>query len=297
MNRLFSSVAEQLNMPYVRLTAYEQFDTTRARSEAPLTFLFQDHGHFGDQITALPGDVGWHLIRDPRDVLISGANYHGWSDEQWLHEPRPRLNGRTYQQAIRKLSFEQAVRFEMDGSTGHAIREMLNFDRRNGIIEDVQLETLLDDVIGQHFRRVLQRTGLSDPAIESCMTLYRAQHARARKHGNVKLRRHVQSTDRSQWRYLFTPQLIDEFEQRFAGAGTALGYSPSDPAALTQDPPRRTAYMARFHANRHELAHAHALLDAEMEVQPSNELLIATKRIVVEQSSNEIDRMAADVNS
>ena len=33
------------------------------------------------------------MIRDPRDVIVSGYFYHQWTDEPWANEPRPELGG------------------------------------------------------------------------------------------------------------------------------------------------------------------------------------------------------------
>jgi hypothetical protein len=44
------------------------------------------------------------VIRDPRDVIVSGANYHCKADEPWLHIPEKRFGGLTYHQKINSLT-------------------------------------------------------------------------------------------------------------------------------------------------------------------------------------------------
>jgi hypothetical protein len=41
--------------------------------------------------------VGSHMIRDPRDAIVSGYFYHLWTTEAWVLEPRAELDGRSFQ--------------------------------------------------------------------------------------------------------------------------------------------------------------------------------------------------------
>ena len=67
----------------------------------PLQFdvFFQDHSVFDLDSIGVPFR-GIHIIRDPRDVIISGSFHHQKSKEKWLHRPRENLQGLTYQQKI-----------------------------------------------------------------------------------------------------------------------------------------------------------------------------------------------------
>ena len=73
------------------------------QKELPSQFdvFFQDHSEF--ELNRLGSPCrGVHLIRDPRDIIISGAFFHQHSTETWLHVPLPYLNGQTYQQALNR---------------------------------------------------------------------------------------------------------------------------------------------------------------------------------------------------
>ena len=248
MDELFQNIAKAIGAPYHRLADYQKVDERELRSRAEITILFQDHGRFDKDFIPSEQDRGWHLIRDPRDVLISGANYHAWSSEAWLHKPRERLQGQTYQQAIRELPFSQSVLFEMDSSTGQAIRDMLSFNRHGHTFRDIFYEQLIADQNGVQVALHFERLGLCGRNLEIALEMFLASHANNKS--SAELTKHIQNLDRHQWRYLYDAKLLEVFEKRFQGAAMTLGYAPSDPDQLFDDPVRKNAYLARFFANR-----------------------------------------------
>lgn len=280
MGRLFQSIAKRLDYPFRRLKDHEPVDSTALRAGHSLAFLFQDHARFDPDLALSAEDRGWHLIRDPRDVLISGANYHGWSHEPWLHQPREKFEGRSYQQQIRPLSFEDAVRFEMDRSTGQAVRDMLSFDRRQGSIRDIAFEDLRLDHQGDMAIGLFRELGFDDHALAICLECYREEHVGAIGDDSLALRQHIQSADCAQWRYLFTAELLDDLERKLPRACERLGYPPSDPALLVDDQPRREAYLARFLANRGATEPALARLETALLNHPSDPNLAAMRELI-----------------
>src|SRR5215475_255500 len=85
---------------------------------------FREHAHILDR-----DDVRvLHLVRDPRDVLISAMHYHKKSAESWLHEPIPGYDDVTYQRSLKALrtKFDQYL-FEMEHSTASTLRDVLSW--------------------------------------------------------------------------------------------------------------------------------------------------------------------------
>jgi len=74
----------------------------------------------------------FHVVRDPRDIAISAANYHLTSDEPWLHVPEVAFGGMTYQEKISSYDrFEDRILFEIEhssASTVNEIRSLLDVD-------------------------------------------------------------------------------------------------------------------------------------------------------------------------
>jgi len=269
MGRLFRALAEETDAPFHRLERHEPVDIDVLRAAAPFAILFQDHGDLDPRIRLRRDDIGWHLIRDPRDVLISGAMYHGWSDEDWLHRPRPNLGGKTYQQAIRMLDFDAAVRFEMGRSTGQAVRDMLAFDRQDGRVADVPMHALMADLDGVRFDQLMASLDLSQTLRQRMRCRYRRLHARTEEGGNPDPN-HVQNLDIDKWRYLFDAPLLTAFREVHGDAAERLGYRPSSASLLIDAPARRAAYLARFYERRGEPAKAVACLDEGLSRAPDD---------------------------
>lgn len=74
----------------------------------------------------------FHVVRDPRDIVISSANYHVTSEEPWLHVPDAAFGGMTYQEKISTYdSFDERVLFEIENVSAHTvagIRSLLGID-------------------------------------------------------------------------------------------------------------------------------------------------------------------------
>eukprot|EP00966_Prymnesium_polylepis_P189509 4391173-Prymnesium_polylepis.1 len=45
-----------------------------------------------------------HMLRDPVEVCVSGYQYHRVTSEEWVHQPRKALGGRTWQQYLLSAS-------------------------------------------------------------------------------------------------------------------------------------------------------------------------------------------------
>lgn len=57
---------------------------------------------------------GLHLIRDPRDVILSGMHYHLRAPEKWLHDPEPDYGGLSYQEKLNSLDGDGRLFLEME---------------------------------------------------------------------------------------------------------------------------------------------------------------------------------------
>jgi hypothetical protein len=286
MRDLFSKIAELLEVPFLRLGPHEEVDLARLRRDHRLIILFQDHASFAS-LPLLAADRGAHVIRDPRDVLISSANYHSWSHEAWLHEARKSLRGRTYQQSISELDFHDSIRFEMQRSGGLCIGEMLSLDRGD-LFADVRLEDLMMATRGEA-AAWFSTLGFVGAEVEGCVEAFEATRIEPGSTSSIGLRQHVQNADCSQWRYLYDPALLASFREHFGDAAERLGYLASTSAMLIDDPVRRDAYLARFHANRGEMAEAWRLLQGRLATHPEEPLLVAVRKALIGRGSVPID--------
>lgn len=168
-----------------------------------------------------PGFVGIHIVRDPRDVLVSSMHYHRKADEKWLHWPIERLGWKTYQQALNELpSDEDRLLFEIEGQTGIGIREMLEWDYARPGFTELHYEDLLGEGADENFARAIARWRLSDAERDLLIGLFRYFAIG----GPGKKVKHIRNAASGQWRDQFTPRVQEAFDAAFPGAAAKLGF-------------------------------------------------------------------------
>lgn len=189
--------------------------------------LFDDHSTF--KFPAFLGRYrGLHLIRDPRDVIISGAFYHErCTSEPWLLERTTRLRGRSYQQALTDLpSLEEKLRFEMRHCSGQTIRDMLAWNYANQRFYEAKYEDLIEDVELRRFREIFAFLRFPESEMEE---LLRIAYDNSLFSGKLSAStEHIRSGRPRQWHSYFTKSLHHEFLDLFGDALVRLGYEQDD---------------------------------------------------------------------
>jgi len=171
------------------------------------------------------------VIRDPRDLVINGAHCHAWSEEKWLHTPRPDFGGLSCHQKINSLpEGEERYLFEMSGVGGHTIRDMLSVVSKLGPESYLaRLETLTTDYDLTEFHRIFSFLGFGGDMIPSLLSI---AYRNSIFSGQVGPSRHIRSGKPAQWKTHFTPRVLHAFMRQFPHAPERLGYEPSSEAAL-----------------------------------------------------------------
>lgn len=175
-----------------------------------------------------------HLIRDPRDILISAMHYHRHAHESWLHQPAPRYLGTTYQRALRSKpsKFGQYV-FEMENTTANTLRDLRewSYDRPNCF--EARYEDLRQDTNTICWRRIMAFLGLDAREQERAAQRFwqNSLFGGAPRLGN----RHIRSGAVAQWKREFTVRLGYAFLERFPGLLQRLKYEP-DPCWILDLP-------------------------------------------------------------
>jgi hypothetical protein len=234
MDGVFKAIANAIGCKYMELNPRRK--QRPGELEAPL-ILFSHDSDFRDHPEFLHrGDVRiLHLIRDPRDVLISAMHYHKRSTETWLHEAVPGYDNRTYQSKLNglKTTFQQYV-FEMENSTNSTIRDMMEwqYDRTNCI--EARYEVLRQDKQMDCWSRIVAALGFDETEQSICRKLFWQNSL----FGNLMLygSKHVRSGDVEQWKREFTPQLATAFLERFPAVLQVLKYEPNNDWAQRLQP-------------------------------------------------------------
>jgi hypothetical protein len=219
MANIFYSIAYVLHMRFV----------SRHESQLPRDFSLNagdilHHSHSVFDFASLPAFRGLHMIRDPRDVIISGAFFHdSTSEEAWLHVPEKRYGGVSYQEKMRSLgSVSDKLRFEMDNIGGDTIAEMSDWRYDRTDIFEAKYEHFIGASDLRVFSELFHFLGFGGPALPLCLEM---AWRRSIFSGGVRPDGgHIRSGERGQWRRHFTPEIAEAFLVRFPDILTKLGY-------------------------------------------------------------------------
>jgi len=213
MRKVFKCICGRLNLTFF----------SGEQNNLPLDFdvFLQNHSRFHPENISEPVR-GVHVIRDPRDRIVSGMYYHQKSEEKWLHQPMKELNGSTYQETINNFeTAEEKLMFEMEYSGRWGIEEMLQWDYSDGRFMNVKYEELITDFDLLLFHRIFTFLGFPGSAIPLCLD---CAYNNSLFSGNIEKSIHVRSGKSSQWKDHFTPEHKKRFVEIFGDALITLGY-------------------------------------------------------------------------
>lgn len=164
------------------------------------------------------------IIRDPRDLIVSGMNYHLKSSERWLTEPDPCFDGRSYQETLTAIEDRQErYRFELRNRAATEIRRMvaIRTDPDYGNALFVKLEDLVADLGLARYHDILAHLGLHGAFIPLALSIAyeNSLFNHAKSHG-----KHVLSGKPARWKSELDDETLAIFEQEFPDALSILGY-------------------------------------------------------------------------
>lgn len=182
--------------------------------------FFDDHSRY--DLDKLELYKGVHIIRDPRDVIVSGYHYHKWTEEDWANIPSDKFGGKSYKEKINSFqNEEQGIAFEMENVGTDTIIEMMMWNYSNPNVLEIKFEELLknpDEVFDDIFRHY----GFSGEELNKCLSIANSYtFDRLKKKFNSK---HLRKGIAGDWRNHFTDELKTLFKDMFPGVLEKLGY-------------------------------------------------------------------------
>jgi hypothetical protein len=212
-SRVFRAVAQAYG-----LSAFfgQQQDLPRAAK-----LFLQDHSRIDR--ASLPAFRGSHLIRDPRDVVVSAYFYHCKTDESWVHRPQDKYGGRSYQEHLLSLNREDGLLAEIERGARSDVRDMTNWDYHDDRFLELRYEDLIEDQeLG--FRQLFEHYGFRPAAVERCVDIalgFSLEKQRATS-------KHIRSGRPGEWQTHFGPSHREAFKRLTDDAALRIGYE-TDP--------------------------------------------------------------------
>lgn len=226
MDGVFKAIADDVGAHYLDFRS--EYGRLEQRLQEPFVlfnydFDFRDCAHIleRDDVRVL------HLIRDPRDVLISAMHYHRKSAESWLHTPVPGYNNVTYQRRLKEMPtrLDQYV-FEMEHSTAGTLRGMQEWQYGRANCFEARYEDLRQDTDLAYWTRITDFLGFDEAEQISCRRRFwqNSLFGGLSRLGN----KHVRSGDVAQWKREFDRELAYAFVAYFPNVLQMLAYEPDN---------------------------------------------------------------------
>lgn len=173
--------------------------------------------------------IGTHLIRDPRDIIISGYFYHLWSSDESEVEYDAPLDIK-YRYNNKSLSFDDGLIFEMKNVSLVTILKMNKWDYNNPKFLELKYEDLIsnsDDM----FIKMFNYWGINPIYIDECLKISREHHMTSktgRKVGEEDSKSHMRNGLPGQWKMYFTDKHKSYFKDQFGDILIKLGYEKNN---------------------------------------------------------------------
>ena len=187
--------------------------------------------------------VGSHIIRDPRDLVVSGYRYHLRCDEQWTRCPlddsmRTRLGVQqlgcseeaktcSFQELLNAVDQETGLMLELNWRRPH-FEQMQNWDYSRPEIMEIKYE----EVFGNEstvFSRLFEHYGLGSRITAPAKRRIRdISFSNLQKRGQTGHSQHASVGVPSQWKEFLPAILVQEFKTRHGNLLIKLGYENAE---------------------------------------------------------------------
>jgi hypothetical protein len=189
-------------------------------------YLFEHTRHFDRPGFSGRPFRGTHMVRDPRDVVVSGYFYHLWTEERWANVPNSRYEGLSYREALNRRDRHDGLLLEMERMCRDQLPEMLAWDYSQPEFLELKYEDVIEDEEGS-FERVFRHYGLRERDARRALDIVRMKsfsNVSGRKLGDVGGATHLRSGRPGEWRAHFTTDHLDRWRELSGDGITRLGY-------------------------------------------------------------------------
>lgn len=231
MRKVFSAVSRCLGLPFASAQNPNSAASVRQILNEGPAMLVALNGKIPQLLAQDPGIRFIHMIRDPRDVLLSGLHYHKShvprknSPEKSIHTPRREFGGMTYQQKLCSIkTFQGQLRFEMSRRHNTTVRQMLRWDYTDPRTIEWKYEDMMLDRDGVRFRDAMETAGYGPGACDEMCAAFLTQSIFDQSTKPSVVHEHVTSGRIRRWETEFTPEFSRMYLEKYGAAVRELGY-------------------------------------------------------------------------
>lgn len=230
MRKVFRAIQKDQDIPFMQ--CYREKKLVEAAETGP-QIIVNWSSTFPKKLMELDHARFIHIIRDPRDVLLSGMRYHRIAplgNEKFLREKRDEWGGKNYQDHLNALPDDLTrLMFEMENKHDHTVQEMLKWPYGHANAADVKYEDLIEDEDCSQFRGILERFAIEGLDIDRAVQTY-WDHSlfgglKKADDREERVALHVSSGKKAQWVSKLPREIAEAYADRYAGALKTLGYA------------------------------------------------------------------------
>lgn len=205
------------------------------------SIFIDDHGKIDLRQLGQPYR-GSHMIRDPRDVVISGYHYHLWTKERWANTkigdlgpeiaaywpllPVKEIQHLSYKEYLNSLDKDDGLMAEISRASSTDIQDIVRWDYENPHIFNFKYEDIMRDEEPM-FAQIFSHYGFNNEAIARCTELamgFSFKTQAKRSVGQSQEKSHLRSGKAEQWRAEFSEAHKAYFKQLHGQDLIRLGY-------------------------------------------------------------------------
>ena len=222
-SRVLRGIAAEFGLRYGAGATYSQILRFERQQDSDVFLDLGSHVR-----TAELGDfVGSHMIRDPRDMVVSGYFYHKWTDETWANIPLAEYRGQTYREHLNNISEPEGLAEEIR-RMAFWVPHMASWNFNDDRFYEIRYEEIIKDE-ERVFKGMFEHFGFHSKAVEKCLRVCRKYSFRrmvpAASDGK---RSHLRSGKSGEWQHHFHEEHRSLFKSLYPGALEALGYEKDD---------------------------------------------------------------------
>lgn len=189
-----------------------------------------------------------HMVRDPRDILVSATNYHLHASEGFLDRPwQDRTGEMGYREYLRSLKRgEPRLRFELSAHTAGTLAQLRDWLGAGQNVMTLRYEDCVADPRMTVFAQALRFAGFEGADFAHGLA---AMHDNSLFGGLVSSRKrsgirpagtpHIRSGRAGDWQKSFSEALSQDFARQYGDLLVGYGYEPDNdrgqPAELVEN--------------------------------------------------------------